>query len=241
MCTVTYLPTTEGYILSSNRDETPLRAINPLVTDVLREEQVIYPRDTKGGSWLFASARGETICVLNGAALKHKHRPPYKESRGIIAKYFFNYPDPVSFMKSIDLLGIEPFTMIIATIKKLYQFRWDGKIKVVDNLDTQLPYIWSSSTLYTPEMTLKRALWYKNHIADKTIFTSEDADFIHRKGTVGDPTQDYIMNRDNIVRTISISRVNVDEEQVSFRFENLIDPGVQQSLIEAIHPERISL
>jgi hypothetical protein len=241
MCTVTYLPTSEGYILGSNRDETPLRASNPLVTDTLREVQIIYPRDTRGGSWLFASAEGVTICVLNGAAIKHQHRPPYKESRGIIAKKYFNYPDPVSYMKNVDLPGIEPFTMIIATRKKLYQFQWDGQIKHVSNLDIKKPYIWSSSTLYTPEMAQLRAEWFIKFISDTTQFTREEADFIHRNGTVGDPTQDYVMNRDNVVRTISISLVLVKRDQISFEFENLVEPGVQYASIDAIRSENISL
>ncbi len=233
MCTVTYIPYGNGYILSSNRDESPLRAQNPLIAEVLNDQKVLFPRDTKGGSWLFASDKKETVCVLNGAHLKHKHRPPYKASRGIIARSYFDYEDPKSFMKSIDLKGIEPFTMIMAGMERLYVFRWNEREKHIDILDRQKPHIWSSSTLYTPEMANKRKNWFVDYLKAHPSFTLEDIHYIHRNGSVGDPMQDYVMNRQNIVCTVSISHVIVREEEITFEFENLLDGNSEMKKISS--------
>ena len=234
MCTVTYVPSEQGFFLSSNRDESPTRADNPLIKESIGSHRVMYPRDTKGGSWLFASDRREVICVLNGAHLKHRHQPPYRESRGMIARSYFDYEHPRQFLKSVDLLGIEPFTMILAGPTWLYVLRWDEKDKHIDVLDPKESYIWSSSTLYTPEMVSRREGWFNQYREDHTDLTLNDIKYIHRHGSVGDPTQDYVMNRGNIVCTVSISHVIVGEEKVTFEFENLLDGSKEEDLIEAI-------
>ena len=222
MCTVTYVPLPGGFALSSNRDESPLRAENPLITEQFRNQTAIFPRDTKGGSWLFASDRGEVICVLNGAQFKHKHQPPYRLSRGLIARSYFEYDDPKAFLKEIDLRGIEPFTMILAGSGWLYVLRWNEREKSIDILDPNEKHIWSSSTLYTPEMTQRRKDWFEQFVDSKSDLNMEDIHFIHRNGSVGDSTQDYVMNRMNIVRTVSISHVRIDELETRFNFENLM-------------------
>jgi len=231
MCTVTYIPLKEGFCLSSNRDESPSRADNPLVVESLGNRQVIFPRDTKGGSWLFASDRKEVICVLNGAHLKHRHQPPYRQSRGIIARRYFDYDHPRDFIKSIDLKGIEPFTMILAGPEWLYVLRWNEREKHINVLKPNTSYIWSSSTLYTPEMTELRKKWFQQYREEHLPLSMEDIKFIHRNGSVGDPTQDYIMNRQNIVCTVSISHVSVLEDHIRFEFENLMTEEIHlQSL-----------
>ncbi|NNF32586.1 MAG: hypothetical protein HKN68_00645 [Saprospiraceae bacterium] len=239
MCTVTYIPLEGGFCLSSNRDESPVRADNPLVIEKLGNRQVIFPRDTKGGSWLFASDRKEVVCVLNGAHLKHRHQPPYRESRGIIARKYFNYDHPRDFIKSIELKGIEPFTMILAGTEWLYMLRWNEREKHIEILKPEKSYIWSSSTLYTPEMTELRAKWFQQYRKNHRPLSMDDIKFIHRNGSVGDPKQDYVMNRQNIVCTVSISHVHVLEDAVQFEFENLMNKeNISQSIQAGITSTR---
>ena len=222
MCTVTYIPLSDGFALSSNRDETPLRANNPLTTETIGKHEVIYPKDTKGGSWLFASNKGEVVCVLNGAFNKHKHQPPYRMSRGLIARNYFNYDHPRAFLREVDLKGIEPFTMVIGSTSWLYVLRWNEREKHIDILDPCSNHIWSSSTLYDPEMVSKRKTWFESYVKDHPTLDMKDVRYIQRNGSVGDPTQDYIMNRMDLVKTVSISHVHVSSDKVDFHFENLV-------------------
>ena len=231
MCTVTYIPTDNGFILSSNRDESPTRAINHLDVEVINGQKVIYPKDTKGGSWLFLSESGQVICVLNGAFIKHSHTPPYRKSRGLIAKSYFTHSSPKAFFQHIDLHGIEPFTLIVADAGKLYEFRWDESAKHIRRLDPDKAHIWSSSTLYTPEIQGKRKEWFENYLKDHSNLTISDAKYIHRHGHVGDPTQNYIMNRNNIVCTVSISHVIVSGEGMQFEFSDIIEHQDEAPLI----------
>ena len=222
MCTVTYIPYKNGFILSSNRDESPLRADNTLTEEIILDKKVLFPKDLKGGSWLFASMERQVLCVLNGAKYKHKHRPPYRESRGIIAKSFFNHKHPRTYFQELNLDGIEPFTMIIVHENKLYEFQWNEKAKHINQLDSSLPHIWSSSTLYTAEIARKKSEIFYDFLNAKKSISLNDIKDIHRNGKVGDPEQDFVMNRHNIVCTISVSHVVVDKKEVVFEFENLV-------------------
>jgi hypothetical protein len=50
MCTVTYLPIAEDhFILTSNRDESPLRANVRVETEEINGKKLILPRDKAGG------------------------------------------------------------------------------------------------------------------------------------------------------------------------------------------------
>lgn len=238
MCTVSYIPISKGFILSSNRDESPARAINHLDKEKINGQDVIFPKDTKGGSWLFLSERGQVICVLNGAFIKHSHTPPYKKSRGLIAKSYFTYSSPKDFFQNIDLSGIEPFTLIVVDAGRLYEFRWDESTKYIQRLNPEEAHIWSSSTLYTPEMQKQRKKWFDNYLENHDEMSISDARYIHRKGNVGDPTQDYVMNRNNIVCTVSISHVLVSGKEKRFEFSDIIKHQDEAPIVKSIHTDQ---
>ena len=45
MCTVTFVPTEEGFVFSSNRDEDPQRAAQNVVEDERGDLKVYFPQD----------------------------------------------------------------------------------------------------------------------------------------------------------------------------------------------------
>src|SRR4051812_5816730 len=88
MCTVTYLPKSkDSFILTSSRDEKPLRKIaRPPSIHKRGKQLILFPKDPQGGgTWIAVSESGQTICLLNGAFDKHIPEPPYRKSRGIVA------------------------------------------------------------------------------------------------------------------------------------------------------------
>ncbi|MBK7008461.1 MAG: NRDE family protein [Saprospiraceae bacterium] len=151
MCTVTYIPQKEGWMLTNNRDETPLRASYHLIKKETGGSRLLYPPDEKGGSWIAMSTPGRVICLLNGAFIKHAHRPPYRFSRGIIVLAAARAQNKVEFVENLDLEGVEPFTLIWKDDKTFFSLVWDGKESHIQDLNPAQNYIWSSSTLYTDE------------------------------------------------------------------------------------------
>ena len=223
MCTVSVVRSSGGdLILTSNRDESPSRSVNKINTESIENQQIMYPGDTAGGSWIVASNLGWFICVLNGAFKKHSHNPPYKKSRGIIAKEFFQYHSAFQFFQDINLEGIEPFTFIAYDQDKLYELRWDEKVKHFSVIDASRPHVWSSCTLYEPDMQERREKVFHNMLSDIPEISSSAMIDVHTHGKVGDPEQDFMMNRSDRVATISMSQIVVSRKKISLFYHDLV-------------------
>ena len=208
MCTVTYLPIPGGFVLTHNRDEAPSRSRHGLT----RTGSLTFPKDAKaGGAWIATAKDGRTACLLNGAFVKHRHEPPYRRSRGLVLLDFFDWPEPGDFFEKYDLAGIEPFTFLFFQTEKVVQLRWDGSSRHIAELPPDQPHFWCSATLYPPEMQVRREQvfrdWMKkgDGLSDRRLPSAILN--LHLTGSVGDPENDYVMNRDGRVRTVSVTQV----------------------------------
>jgi hypothetical protein len=219
MCTVTYFPKGErSYILTSNRDESPLRATNNVVEREINGRNVKYPEDVKGGTWIAMDDKGMTLCVLNGAKEKHKHTPPYKISRGLMLLAYWEYENTASFLQHYDFKWIEPFTLLIAKANKLVILYWNGKIKEIKIADRTKNYIFSSSTLYDAKARKDREDWFYRYINNYHQIDADNVLEIHHHGNATDPFNAYIMNREEKVKTVSMTQVLVREGYRGMRY-----------------------
>ncbi len=223
MCTVTYHPTTAGFILTHNRDEAPARSPEVISRTKNRFRTLLFPRDTKaGGAWIIADNTGKTACLLNGAFLKHAHTPPYRRSRGLLLLECFEAADPDAFLAEYDYTGIEPFTLLLFFGLSVQEIRWDGAQRFLKILAADQAHFWNSATLYPPEIQVRREQvfrdWLPKHLPTARAFLQ-----LHRTGTVGDPENDYVMNRANRVRTVSITQVIVHTQAVKMRYFDLLN------------------
>lgn len=225
MCLVSYIPLSENsFVLSSNRDEAPDRAAVSMESEDLGTKTIWFPKDTQGGSWYFVSSRGEVLCLLNGAFEIHRRVTPYKMSRGQMLKAYFNYESTVDFLQFFDFWNIEPFTMVICSTGSLIEFRWDGRIKHVRRLDPVDAHVWSSCTLYTTESQQRRRTVFNELLGD-TPFPDWDRIVEIHRSTNGLPKEEaFVMQRDELVKTISITQARVDRENIDFRYFDLIHP-----------------
>jgi uncharacterized protein with NRDE domain len=222
MCTVTYVPQGEhSFVLTTNRDEAPGRS--PRGIEEL--PGMLFPRDTgAGGTWVAASADDRVVCVLNGAFTLHKRKPPYRLSRGIMALDFFSYKTAGDFFGQFDFTNIEPFTMVIYDRTKLFEYRWDGKKQYISFLETDQPYIWSSATLYDASARARREQWFEQWKEQQT-YQPEAIRHFHTHAGDGDPWNDVIMNRNNLVRTVSITQVIKQKHAVDMHYFDLLRAG----------------
>lgn len=210
MCLVTYLPTESGYILSSNRDEEPRRAETTLITEILNGHSVTYPRDLMGGSWIFSAQDNYNIVLLNGAFQLHERKLPYRMSRGIMVKSFFDYDSVSDFLQQFEFRGLEPFTLVINTPDTFIEYRWDGQLKHIKTLDRTKHHIWSSCTLYNDAMQAERKAVIDRLIKGKE-YNLNLSEKIHNHS--GDLPNDYDLNmaREGRVKTISTTYIVKDK------------------------------
>ncbi|XLS28021.1 NRDE family protein [Flavobacteriaceae bacterium M23B6Z8] len=217
MCTVSYVSLSDGFVLTSNRDEDPNRKTSAPKSLALDSSVTIEaPIDQeKGGTWIaMEPATKRVACLLNGARTNHKRTPPYRKSRGKIVLDAFLHDSFEQYALSIQLEGIEPFTLILADGAVLLEMVWDGTQKELSKLDSKKPWLWSSSTLYSSEEKRR-----KQHIFDEYLkkhpISSENMWELH--GAVG--RKDFILER-VYVKTVSITQIKVNATNTSMRYQD---------------------
>jgi len=230
MCTVSFLPIENGFILTSNRDESKTRKANFPKTYNSKSGTVHFPQDPKsGGTWI-ASCETKMICLLNGAFVKHKHNPPYKHSRGKVVLDAFDYPSFDDFRENYDFSNIEPHTLVMIDFEKdleIIELKWDGETKHISPKQNNKTHIWSSVTLYPDEIIAQRESWFKNWIV-KNEFTVSTIKKFHKTGGTGDVKNDLIMQRTDDLKTISVTSFEHKNEKTTMIYEDLIDTSLTE-------------
>ncbi|MGO4771080.1 NRDE family protein [Flavobacterium sp. W22_SRS_FK3] len=224
MCTVSFVNTNGSIIITSNRDEKVMRpnAIAPK-NYCQKGKNIMYPKDKKaGGTWFAVDENGTVAVLLNGGYTKHYSMSKYRKSRGLIVLDVISSPSPKDFWDQINLQDIEPFTLVIYQNGELYELIWDGLVKIKISLNVKKSHIWSSVTLYSKEIRKKRTKWFFDFLKDKKdISPSEMIDF-HRNTEKDDSENGLIINRDNLLKTLSVTQVMIEQNKGMMKYYDLV-------------------
>ncbi|WP_445737436.1 NRDE family protein [Mariniflexile sp.] len=223
MCTVTIFPKgNNDFVLTSNRDEAPNRLSVAPNFYTNKETTLLFPMDVlSGGTWIGVSEKNRMVCVLNGGFVRHDQQPSYRLSRGVVALDFMVSENILATAEDYDLEGIEPFTMVIADWNKtlrFYELVWNGAEKHIKALPLE-PKIWSSSTLYNPEMKQQRWQWFEDFKLENSLNAQALLRF-HKTAGIGNQDYGVIMNR-GFVKTTSITQIEKFGESFEMYYENL--------------------
>jgi hypothetical protein len=130
MCTLTFIPKPNGYLLGMNRDERLTRelALAP-VAITTASLPAVYPRESGGGTWIGSNAAGITFALLNqnpGSQASVKER-----SRGEIIPALMESPhfsEAMRRFQQTDLRRLLPFVLvgIFPAEQIISQCQWDG-------------------------------------------------------------------------------------------------------------------
>jgi hypothetical protein len=219
VCTLTLVQKEDnGFILTFNRDEVVERSNAILKHD--NGTGLIYPVDEKhGGTWMaYHPYQRRFTCLLNGAFLSHKRRPPYLKSRGIVVLDTFLYPSIESFISDYELAGIEPFTMILFQEGRFIELRWDGLEKYVKVISEKAS-IYSSCTLYDEEASKLRSEWFTEFIngtnanIDKIDLWQFHQNSYHPRPSIG-----IYMKRESGPITVSTAQLTFDNAEFNFKY-----------------------
>lgn len=223
MCTVSFVQSNGKTIITSNRDEKVLRepALEPKIYRV-KNKNVIFPKDQKaGGTWYAVNEEGTVLVLLNGAAEKHQLKATYRKSRGLIVLDIIASNSPILEWKSIDLTGIEPFTLVLFQDNKLFQLRWNETSKETLLLDAAQNYIWSSSTLYSAELRQKRAQWFSTFLETKPEVSFKELFHFHRNTEEQNLEHGLVINRSDVLKTLSITQTVIEKNKVKMYYKDL--------------------
>lgn len=225
MCTVSFYRSDSKVVITSNRDEHIDRPLAiPPKKYKYKDARLYFPKDAKaGGSWFIVKSDASVFVLLNGAEKKHLPKPPYRMSRGIILLELAVANQLNETWKFIHLENIEPFTIIAYFNNSLVQLRWNGKEKEYKLLDVNLAYIWSSSTLYQPEIIKKRELWFVDFLKLKNYHVNEDELInFHTNTENNDEENGLIINRNHKMLTKNITQVVLKNNHLQLTHYDLI-------------------
>lgn len=207
MCTLTYVPLKSGNVITSNRDESPLRNATELTSYLTQthNEYLIAKEPLYGGTNTAIGIKNRNTFLLNGAFKPHDMTLKYGTSRGIVLLKSLDYDNAFLFADDFDFDKVQPFTLLDFkdTIREL---RWDGKKIYKTEYSVDEPHIWASAQMYLEKAQENRKKWFAQLLNKENLDAQEILDF-HFHGGNGDPENDMVMNRNNVVRTISISQV----------------------------------
>jgi hypothetical protein len=235
MCTVSFVPVGKKILICSNRDEKSARGIAfaPATISTSTGHQLLFPKDPDaGGTWIALKDNGDVAVLLNGGFENHVPQYPYRRSRGLIFRDIFESNNPLNIFTSIDLVGIEPFTLVLFVKGLLYVGRWDTRNRQLEQLNEQKPHIWSSVTLYDSVTRAKRANWFGDWLIKNPSPSIEELLSFHRFAGDGDQVNDLLMNRNNELFTVSITGIETGNgEFVMHYFDLLQDKNYLSSFV----------
>ena len=131
MCTLTFIPKPQGYLLGMNRDERLTRELAlPPVASTNLNVSAVYPRESGGGAWIGSNSAGITFALLNqnpGPHARVKER-----SRGEIIPALLgsvHFPEAMRHFQKLGLQGRVAICScrVFSRGQTISQCRWDGK------------------------------------------------------------------------------------------------------------------
>src|SRR5690606_1905943 len=153
MCTVTIIPTTDGFRLSTNRDERRTRpAVLPPRVREIGGRRALCPTDQQAvGTWVAVTDAGLSVTGLNG-----NPRPmpalPHAESlvsRGLIIPTIGSAPNisgAVALTENLPLERMAPFRLVICDGRTIVEAWW-GRESLSLQRRAIAPSCWVSSGL----------------------------------------------------------------------------------------------
>ncbi|CCG53622.1 Protein of unknown function [Flavobacterium indicum GPTSA100-9 = DSM 17447] len=219
MCTVSFIPLKDGYILTSNRDEKIYR--QTAAPQVFTENgiKLLYPKDEKaGGSWIVAREDGVTIVLLNGAFVNHHKKTNYSKSRGIILMEIIQAKFPLLHFLEMNLDNVEPFTLVIFQYKILTEVKWDGLEKHTFDKSIKKPHIWSSATLYNRNQKIKRKQWFEDFCKYNNPLSTDKVLSFHTNTQITNTEYGLVINREDKTRTVSITQLLLKNNKLEMTY-----------------------
>ncbi len=228
MCTLTVVKHKHQVVFTFNRDEDKLReTIAPLSYHIATTNvQYISPKDTvAGGTWIAMANNRNVAFILNGGKEKHKRKLPYKYSRGRIILNLLGSHRPVEYLTETSFKGVEPFTLVTYLDEVLRELVWDGETTALTVVPLDTMKMWSSSTLYAPEVKAARLEMLQN-MPKEVLDSNENIKAWHQKRK-----DDGGLLYEGIpqVATVSTSQLVLKETQGFFEYDDLLS-GKQISL-----------
>src|SRR5436190_10812859 len=130
MCTVSFLPSPQGFYLAMNRDEKRDRfsALPPEIVE-FESHRVLFPREPTGGTWISANDAGVCLALINWHRIKREPNNGVRSRGEVIRKLVgISTSDEISTaVKKLPLRKLRPFRLIAISRAetRVTEWRWN--------------------------------------------------------------------------------------------------------------------
>jgi len=185
MCTVTFVPNSDRYLIAMNRDDAYSRASTNIPSALSCNGVIaVFPSEPNGGTWISANNAGLASALLNW------NRPaltPKRRSRGEIIPslaHSGNLDEVAKSLGEVPLDGVHPFRLICFSSRerKVREWRWDEKLSRVDH-EWEYRH-WFSSGLSDDEAFARRSEIVETALAEPDALS---APWVRRLHTFHEP------------------------------------------------------
>src|SRR5271166_4815919 len=132
MCTLTFVPTEDVYLVGMNRDELFSRPI-ALAPKIFGKGamEMVYPQEPAGGTWIACNSQDNLLALLNWNGSGSHNLSEKRRTRGLVIPQLIGLPDLSTtdfHFQRMNLDRLFPFRLIgvFRSEKIVYEWRWDG-------------------------------------------------------------------------------------------------------------------
>lgn len=156
MCTLTFIPNGNGFLVAMNRDESLTRQ-TALPPRVFVEDgiQAVYPTEPSGGTWIACNCGGALLALLNWYSVGTDLSAENARSRGTLIPELIGEKESDCVrcaVAKVDLQKVRPFRLIgvFGNEKTIQELRWNG------------------ARLETLESGWKAKHWFSSSLSDRS-------------------------------------------------------------------------
>lgn len=161
MCTLSFIPTDDGYLAGMNRDELLTRPVaRPPETLKSATMRVTYPSEPEGGTWIGSNSSGMLLALLNSNDCSHQAQLLKNQSRGDLIPQLIwesNLSAVEARLVQMELRGMLPFRLVGIFREELAIAVWHWNGTTTERID--LPWVqqhWFSSSVSDASATKER-------------------------------------------------------------------------------------
>ena len=223
MCTVSFVPKSNGFYLAMNRDEkrTRLTALPPAITDI-DNHRAVFPHEPSGGTWIAANDAGVCLALINWHRIERKPRRSAL-SRGRVVKALAgksSTEEIAAGLAGLPLKQLRPFRLItiVPSDKSLTEWRWNLEWLSARQHPWEARH-WFSSGLDEMKAELERSRVCESAHKQKSPGSLAWLRRLHRSHSPKQGPFSICMHRSDAA-TVSYTELAVSEKRVVMRYKN---------------------
>jgi len=222
MCTLTFVPTEDGYLVGMNRDELLTRpvALPPKVFERSGIE-IVYPQEPSGGAWIACNGQGNLLALLNWSGSESHNLGEKRRTRGLAIPELIGLTDlsaTDSHFHQMNLDGLFPFRLVgvFRSEKVINEWRWDGTAKQFLRLSWARKH-WFSSSLSDSLAEKERGRAFEAVAGEPAAGSNGWVRRLHRSHVPGPGLFSVCVHRQDAA-TVSYTEVRCSRTQISMDY-----------------------